>query len=185
MIKFIAGQLKHNVLTILPFVLIFITSEVLATVPTTRITVNVTVVEPTCEIPSGDETISLEFDSVDIKDLYSGTSTAHKPFYIHLICDDLTQAETVKATFSGVESERLPGFLSLDSDSSASGVAIGLTSNGSQLKLDEESSSYTVVSGDNELEFGAYLAPEPSAVRKKTITAGEYSATATFSLEYP
>lgn len=160
-------------------------STAVAVTSNVEIAVNVTVVEPTCQIPAGEETIPLEFDTIDVKDLYSGATTPVKPFNIHLVCEGLEESKTVTATFSGNESEGLPGYLGLDSGSSASGVAIELLSNEDHLALNDTSKPYTLDAEDNELQFGARLIAKPAAISNKTISTGEYSATATFSLDYP
>ncbi|MBS0976563.1 fimbrial protein, partial [Serratia rubidaea] len=69
--------------------------------------------------------------------------------------------------------------------SSAPGVAIGLENlDGTALPLNNASKKYRLAAGSNLIALQAYVRGEPQAIADKTIGRGEFSATATFSLEY-
>jgi len=138
-----------------------------------------------CVIPPGEENIPLEFGTVIDKYLYENQRTHSEVFTLHLTECDPAIAGTVTVTFSGAPSSALPGLLALDGGSVATGVAIGLENeDGSALKLDEATSPVTVGSGEMQLPFRAYVQAEPQAIANRTITPGEFTATATFSLGY-
>jgi len=144
-----------------------------------------TLVAEPCVIPAGEENIPLDFGSVIEKYLYANQRSKSQPFTIHLAECDPAVASTVSVTFSGTEDTNLPGFLALDPGSSAAGVAIGLeTESGEALPLNQRSAVSELVSGDNFLNWEAYVQGEPDALSGKSITSGEFMATATFSLDY-
>lgn len=142
------------------------------------------VAEP-CVIPPGEEQIQLDFGTIVDKYLYLNTRTPSQLFTLHLAECDLSLGNTVSVTFSGSENANLPGLLALDSASSASGIAIGLENrDGQALPLNSASDKYRLTAGSNLIALQAYVQGEPQAIQSKTIGRGEFSATATFSLEY-
>ncbi len=142
------------------------------------------VAEP-CVILPGEERIQLDFGTIVDKYLYLNTRTHSQIFTLHLAECDLSLGNTVSVTFSGSENANLPGLLALDGGSSASGIAIGLENrDGTALPLNSASDKYRLAAGSNQIALQAYVQGEPEAIRNKTIGRGEFSATATFSLEY-
>lgn len=144
-----------------------------------------TLVAEPCVIPPGEEAIILDFGSVINKDLYANQRTRSQPFSIHLTECDPAVAKTVSVTFSGMESEKLPGLLALDAGSEAKGIAIGLeTDKGVAQTLNQASPVVDLVSGENLLNWRAYVQGEPDALENKSLTPGGFTATATFALDY-
>ncbi|WP_442801771.1 fimbrial protein [Serratia rubidaea] len=144
-----------------------------------------TLVAEPCVIPPGEELIRLDFGTIVDKYLYLNGRTLSQTFSLHLAECDLSLGNTVAVTFSGAENARLPGLLALDGGSSASGVAIGLENlDGTALPLNNASKKYRLAAGSNLIALQAYVRGEPQAIADKTIGRGEFSATATFSLEY-
>ncbi|WP_413453373.1 fimbrial protein [Erwinia persicina] len=142
------------------------------------------VAEP-CIIAQGDESVRLDFGTVIDKYLYINERTRSQAFDIRLSQCDLSLAKTVKVTFGGVEDPKLKGLLAVNSDSKASGIAIGIeTRAGQPLPLNKTGQGYRLVSGSNVLSLQAYVQAEPAAIAKRTIEGGPFSAVATFSLEY-
>lgn len=142
------------------------------------------VAEP-CVIPPGDEVILLDFGTINDKYLYMNTRTLGQTFQIHLEECDLTVGKAVRVTFTGVESNPLPGLLALDGSSGASGIAIGFeTLSAEQLPLNKESSETLLQSGTNIIALKAYVQGEPEALTDRSIELGPFSAVATFHLEY-
>lgn len=138
-----------------------------------------------CVIPPGEENIPVEFGTVVDKYLYANTRTKSEDFAIHLTECDPGIAQTVKMTFSGTPSLALPGLLALDGGSAATGVALGLeTEDGSALPLNQATSAILLTEGEMQLRYRAYVQGEPAAIAARTIGLGEFSATATFSLDY-
>jgi len=58
------------------------------------------------------------------------------------------------------------------------------TSDGDPIMLNKAGEKVQLVTGDNQLEFQAYVQGEPGAIASKTIERGPFRAVATFSLEY-
>lgn len=145
-----------------------------------------TLIEDACEIYPGDEAVELDFGTVIDKYLYLNSRTHSQPFAIRLINCDLALGREVKVTFSGMASGALPGYLALDSSSTAKGVAIGLENGAGEL-LAINSGKYTQqlqVGNNNALNLKAFVQGEPLALQNKSIQRGAFTATATFTLEY-
>lgn len=142
------------------------------------------VAEP-CVIAPGDEAVELDFGTVVDKYLYLNGRTLGNPFTLHLSQCDLSLGRMVKITFSGTENSRLPGLLALAGGSTASGIAIGLeTEGGKALPLSHASDKYPLVADNNLITLKAYVQGEPQAISGKTIGRGAFTSVATFNLEY-
>jgi type 1 fimbria pilin len=142
-------------------------------------------VEEPCVVSPGDENIDLDFGSVIIKDLYYNNRTRAQDFAIHLSNCDTVVAKSVNVKFSGTESGVLPGMLALDDSSSASGVAIGLENiEGNFIALNDSTSNTSLVNGENQLHFKAYIQGEPNAITQQNLQTGIFSAQAIFNLIY-
>lgn len=142
------------------------------------------VAEP-CTLRPGDEDIQLDFGTVIDKYLYSYGRTLAKPFSLGLQDCDISLGNTVKLTFSGIESQALPGLLALDSGSLATGIALGIeTAAGKPIMLNKPGAGYSLTKGNNNLPLQVYIQGEPQAIAQKKIGLGAFSAVATFSMEY-
>ncbi len=142
------------------------------------------VAEP-CVILPGDETVVLDFDTVNNKYLYMNTRTRGQAFELRLAQCDLSMGEKVRVTFSGDESVALPGLLALSATSVASGIAIGMeTPLGEPLPINLPSKAQRLIGGANILTIHAYVKGEPEALAHRTIGRGTFNAQATISLEY-
>jgi type 1 fimbria pilin len=142
------------------------------------------VAEP-CVVSPGDEDIKLEFGTIIDKFLYQNKRTLGQPFEIHLDECDLTLGNTVSMTFIGSENSALPGLLSIDGSSEATGIAIGLeTSSAKPLPLNKVSDKLLLKEGSNIITLKAYVQGEPQAIANKSIGRGSFNAVATFNLEY-
>ena len=147
-----------------------------------------TLVDEPCVIKPGDETISLEFGNVPDKTFYIGAGrTNSQNFQIHLSECDLSINKKVRVTFSGTENQAMvgQGFLALSAGSQAEGIAIGLeNSDGTPLRINQETSNIALNSGDSILRFRAFIQAEPNAIANESIKRGRFSAIATFHLNY-
>ncbi|EOI7480790.1 TPA: fimbrial protein [Yersinia enterocolitica] len=140
------------------------------------------VAEP-CTIRPGDDAISLNFGTVVDKYLYSNQRTLGKQFQIHLVDCDVSLGTTANIIFTGNDSVNLPGLLAVDS--SDMGIAIGLeTLAGKPLYLNQSSDDIALDTGNNIITLKAYVRGEPDAITQRTIKRGEFSAVATFNLQY-
>lgn len=143
------------------------------------------VAEP-CTIRPGDEALELDLKEASAQELYLNNRTTGRSFEIHLEGCDTSIADSVTTTFSGVESTELPGLLRLDGGSAASGVAIGLeTPDNTPLPLNVTSDKQTLNDGPNSIALKAYIKGEPRALTDRLIVAGMFTATSTFTLNYP
>jgi type 1 fimbria pilin len=138
-----------------------------------------------CTIVPGDEDISVDFDEISAQDLYSQQRTPGKSFRVRLQDCDLNVANSVTITFRGTQNSALPGLLALDSSSTASGIAIGLETPQSQpLPLNQASTPLLLNNGNYTINLLAYIQAEPDAIANRDIIPGNYSAVATFMLDY-
>lgn len=142
----------------------------------------VLVAEP-CTIRPGDEAISLNFGTVVDKYLYSNQRTLGKQFQIHLVDCDISLGTTANIMFTGNDSVNLPGLLAVNGNDV--GIAIGLeTMAGKALPLNQSSDDIPLDTGNNIITLKAYVRGEPDAITQRTIKRGEFSAVATFNLQY-
>ncbi|MCC4106644.1 fimbrial protein [Serratia ureilytica] len=142
------------------------------------------VAEP-CTLRPGDEDVRLDFGTVVDKYLYANGRTPAKAFSLTLQDCDLSLGKTVKVTFSGTKSLELPELLALDGASQASGIALGLeTADGKPVALNKPSQGFTLAKGSTRLALQVYVQGEPTALAKKSIGLGAFSAVATFGLAY-
>lgn len=173
------GGWRKDRMTVVFLLGLFTLLEVPAVQAMVTVNVSVTVVEPSCSLKPGDETISVPFGEIANQKLYNQTRTPGKPFTLHL--ENCQSATSVRVTFSGVESAALPGLLAVPN----SGMAIGLeTPSGTALLLNEASDGMPLNGSDNALTLQAYVQAEPDAIKNQSIALGEFSASATFSLTY-
>ncbi|CNK52557.1 MULTISPECIES: fimbrial protein [Yersinia] len=140
------------------------------------------VAEP-CTIRPGDEAISLNFGTVVDKYLYSNQRTLGKQFQIHLVDCDVSLGTTANIIFTGNDNANLPGLLAVDGNDV--GIGIGLeTLAGKPLLLNQSSDDIGLTAGNNIITLKAYVRGEPQAITQRTIKRGEFSAVATFNLQY-
>lgn len=108
----------------------------------------------------------------------TGTSVPRN-FEIKLENCDVTTGATVKTTFTGAEGAT-DGSLGITG--TAKGASLILTNgNGEQIKLGEASDAHQLQKGNNTLLFSAYLQGDGASA---TITPGDFSAVADFTLSY-
>lgn len=142
------------------------------------------VAEP-CSIEAEDEIKELDFGSVTDKDIYHNNRLRSHPFSITLTGCSLDIARTVTITFSGKESSELVGYLSLNAESSAKGIAIGMeTLTGLPVHFNKMTPIFPLETGKTLITLRAFIQGEPGAIRERTISNGYFNAIATFSLNY-
>ncbi|MGK3128314.1 fimbrial protein [Pantoea sp. C8B4] len=142
-------------------------------------------VDAPCFIRPGDDLIKLDFEEVIDKFLYRYTRTPSRPLLIHLEDCDVSVFKEVEVTFQGTENFSLPGLLRLDAGSTARGVAIGIEGlDGSAVKINKPAPAKALQAGNMVLAFQAYVQGEPDAILNRRIGHGQFTATATFILNY-
>ena len=139
-----------------------------------------------CALSPESEKVQLNFFAVPDKNLYRDGRTPGRPITLRLLnCDISHGNNSLSIYFDGPESNKLPGFLALDSDG-INGVAIGLeTPQGNPLPLKAQNAIGRVTAGANDIQFMAYLQGEQEALENHQIGRGEIKhATLTFTLSY-
>ncbi|CAI1553035.1 fimbrial protein [Serratia fonticola] len=138
-----------------------------------------------CTLRVTDENINIDFGSIVEKYLYLNTRTLGVPLVLHLDDCDLSLGNMVKLTFSGTENSRLNGLLAISGASQTSGIGIGIeTQQGNKVALNTGSYNQGLISGNNTISLRTYVQGEPDAISQKTINPGDFTASATFLLEY-
>ncbi len=144
-----------------------------------------TLIAISCTLPDSDKDITLDFGTVIEKSLYQYQRTKSQPFTIHLENCNPAIAGSVNVTFQGIADSELTNLLALDSVSTAKGVALGLElADGTPLAINKAAPWVPLASGNNSLNFNAYIQALPSQIAARSLTAGDFIATSTFVLSY-
>lgn len=144
-----------------------------------------TVMALACSLPPGGDRLTVDFNEIAAKDLYSAGRSRAEKFKIQLADCDPHIFRTVAVTFSGAEDPELPDHLALSSGSEASGIGIGIGENdGTPVRLNQVTARQPVREGDMALEFQAWVEAEPAAKKNKTLNYGAFSASGTWTLSY-
>ncbi|WP_449556050.1 fimbrial protein [Huaxiibacter chinensis] len=140
-----------------------------------------------CTLSQESEDIHLNFGNLISTFFYHTERTAGENFTITLANCDITIGSSATVTFKGTESQALPGLLSPD-DGDTHGIAFGIETNEGAprpVPLNKASPVFTLSKGTNDLALRGYVQAEPAAIAARSITAGSFTATATFEIEYP
>ncbi|WP_413449787.1 fimbrial protein [Erwinia sp. LJJL01] len=142
-----------------------------------------TLVAEPCALRPGDENIRVDFGGIVDKYLYINGRSPSQAFQLHLQGCDLSIGKQLNVSFSGNESSVLPGLLAVQQTNS--GIAVGIEdAGGKAIALNSGSKEVTLEKGDMTLKFAAWIQGEPQAIKAHTIARGEFSAVATFRLDY-
>ncbi len=159
------------------------------------ITFTGTVVGLPCLIETNSEHLTVSFDQIGLRDLYTGadngTKANAKDFTIKLVDCSPAVSQGVTVTFTGDSDPELTQFLAIkaagsDAGESASGIAIGIieADDGALIPLGQASKSQVINGLTADLNYKAYVRGTPSALQQRTITTGNFTATANFELTY-
>lgn len=144
-----------------------------------------TLVTEPCSLDVNGNTLTVDFGTVIEKGLYKDIRTPGVPLTITLTDCDISLGKTVTLTFSGTESAALPGYLAATGDGS-DGIAIGIeTPDGTALPVNRASAGFSLQDGTTQIPLRAYVEVEADAIKNRTLTPGEFSASATIDAEYP
>ncbi|WP_261459938.1 fimbrial protein [Serratia fonticola] len=144
-----------------------------------------TLVAIPCTLDPDTTSIMLDFGTMPDKYLYINTRTHSKSFEIRLLDCNPALGKLVIVTFSGTQDGELPGLIALSSGP-ASGIAIGMEqADGTGLPVNKPLPAHQLITGDNTMTFSGYMQGKPTALQNHSIEPGNFSATATFSLNYP
>lgn len=136
-----------------------------------------------CSIREGDDSLQLRLSPMTLNDLTRAGETPRYPFSIHLENCSANPAAPVdiQVWLTGAGDSR--GRLQLSPDSIAAGVVIGIENQqGTPLPLNAASPTLTLVlnGADVAIDMQAYL----QLVDKHVLTAGAFSATLNYVIEY-
>ncbi|MCK7230260.1 type 1 fimbrial protein [Enterobacter asburiae] len=139
------------------------------------------IIDAPCSITpeSADQTVDLgQVSNLALKD---GGKSVPQTFTIKLTQCDVTTKKTVKTTFAGTESTAQTGLLALTGTAKGASIAI-VSATGTVIPLGTPSAAQTLLTGDNNLEFSAYLQGDGASA---TIVPGTFKSVANFTLDYP
>jgi len=138
------------------------------------------IIDAPCSIDPGtiDQTIKLgDIASGQLKN--RGKSTP-QDILIKLIGCDVTTAKNVTTTFTGTESEAVPGLLAMKGSARGASIAIN-DLDGKLLPLSTASKSLKIEDGQATLRCSAHLQGDGASA---AITPGEFNSVADFTLAY-
>lgn len=142
------------------------------------------VAEP-CTLDPETTDITLDFGTVIDKYLYLNKRTHSQPFTLNLLDCDISLGSSAVFTFRGTESKELPGLLALSSGT-ASGIAIGIELEGGKaLPINKPTPEIHFTAGATPVTLWSYVEGEPSAIQNQSIGKGDFTAIATFEIDYP
>ena len=147
-----------------------------------KVTFTGSIIDAPCSInpDSIDQTVNLgQVSNVALKANSNTGTSVPRNFEIKLEGCDTTTLKSVKTTFTGAEGAT-DG--SLGVTGTAKGASIILTNgDGAQIKMGEASAAHALQDGNNTLLFSAYLKGDGASA---TVTPGDFSAVADFTLAY-
>ncbi|HIE0647012.1 TPA: fimbrial protein [Serratia marcescens] len=143
-----------------------------------------TLVEEPCSLSMASSRQTVKLGNVIKNTLYLHQRTHSYPFAIVLEECDISLGAIVEIGFNGEADEQQPDLLAVSG--TAKGIAIGLeTAEGKPLALNKTIERYSLNDGQRVLAFAAYVSAPTSVIEQQGIVEGDFSASATFTLNYP
>ncbi|NDJ55759.1 type 1 fimbrial protein [Enterobacteriaceae bacterium 4M9] len=153
-----------------------------------EITFTGTVVGLPCLIETESENFDVPFGQIGLRDLYGAGSTRATPVPFSIKLKDCTTAvsNAVTVTFGGMANASMAEYLAVDVTSEAKGIAIGIqeASGGDLIPLNQASAPQEITGLTAELKYEAFVQGEDAALADRTITTGNFTATASYTLNY-
>lgn len=140
-----------------------------------------------CSVAPESERVPVNFGEISTKSLYINGKSIPVPFSIRLQDCNPGLLNTVSVTFSGDENPNLANHLAIKATAggNASGVGIGLLeADNTPVRLGVPTTPVTIGDSVMQLDLQAFVEAEPDALSKGTLTAGPFSATAYYLLNY-
>lgn len=140
-----------------------------------------------CSLAPGGDKIEVDFGQIATQDLYLSGRSKPEKFSIQLRDCNPEVFRGISVTFSGKEDAELTDHLALDSSEQggASGIGIGMSEDdGTAIRFDEGTSVTEITEGSMTLNFLAWVAAEPSAIKNQSLEYGLFSASGTWTLNY-
>lgn len=134
-----------------------------------------------CNLSPIDSNIEVDMGAWSRRVYEIGTVGPAIPFSIHLTDCYQEVASTVTVTFQGLPYKDNPELFSIDSSSTADGIAIALLDrNGNIIPASKATLLWRLESGVNDIPLQAQI-----QVMNENVVPGKYSATVNFELSYP
>lgn len=140
-----------------------------------------------CSLPPGGDKIEVDFGQIATQDLYLSGRSKPEKFSIQLRDCNPEVFRGISVTFRGNEDAELTDHLALDRNEQggASGIGIGMSEeDGTAIRLGESTSLQEISEGAMTLNFLAWVAAEPSAIKNQSLEYGPFSASGTWTLNY-
>ena len=133
-------------------------------------------------VVDGQYLAEVRFPTVSRQDLNVAGQSARVPVVFKLKDCKGPAGYNVKVTLTGVEDSEQPGFLALDTSSTAQGVGIGMEkTDGMQVAINNTNgATFALTNGNNDINFRAWL----QAKSGRDVTIGEFTASLTATFEY-
>ncbi|SFU57245.1 fimbrial protein [Xenorhabdus koppenhoeferi] len=147
-----------------------------------NVRITLTVLAPTCSIKTEDQNMEVDFGNILNSDLYLKHRTESRQFDLRLEDCDPRITNRLKIKFLGETSKELPGLLAF----SLAGLAIGMEkTDGTPMPFNKTSEFQLLAnSKNNVIPLRAFVQAEPNAIQSKKIGIGEFTAIATFEVNY-
>ncbi|OAT24992.1 fimbrial protein [Proteus myxofaciens] len=138
------------------------------------------IIDAPCSIDPNSDNQRIPLGQVSTTALKDGGRSNSNAFKIKLLQCSTETYKTVKTTFTGAEAPEIKeGALGIEGIAKNAAVVI-TNAGGTPIKLGEASAPQTLVDGNNDLNFAAYL--QGSAT--EAAVPGDFTAIATFALSY-
>mgnify|MGYP002516883752 CR=1 FL=1 len=130
----------------------------------------------------GETLAEVHFPTISRKDLMVTGQSARVPVVFQLKDCKGPAEYQVRVTLTGTEDSGQPGFLALDTSSTAQGVGIGMEkTDGMQVAINNTNgATFALTNGNNDINFRAWL----QAKSGRDVTIGEFTASLTATFEY-
>jgi len=149
------------------------------------------VTEP-CALAPESADIPLNFGTVISKFFQTANRTPGVPFSIRLMDCDTSMGNSATVTFTGAESDSLPGYLTPDAGQQ-NGLAFGIETipdeemqvSAQLVPVNNPSPLFLLSNGESMIRLQGFIEAEPDAIVANTVTPGPFTVTATFRVDYP
>lgn len=133
-------------------------------------------------VVNGELLAEVRFPTVSNRDLMVAGQSGRVPVVFQLKDCKGPSGYEVRVTLTGTEDSEQPGFLALDTSSSAEGVGIGMEkTDGTWVAINNTSgATFTLNDGNNNINFNAWL----QAKSGRDVTNGDFTASLTATFEY-
>lgn len=139
-----------------------------------------TLVSQSCNLDLGDENQEIKFGSIVNTYLYEHRRSQVRKIEFHIKDCNINTIKSANISFSGTESNSLPGLLSVVG---VDGIAIGIEDlAGNIVKINGVGQRWQINQQESTLSVNSYVQANPSGT--ENITPGSFSAVATFNIKY-